>query len=165
MKSIRKLLLLAFAFVSLATSMKAQTSWLETLGIDFDFDVPKPVVTYKDLIGVGSARHMTGNICVLYLFVGTETSQWSQDEIEATAQKLYAAEDWLKAEALRYGKKVEFHNYSIKRQLTDNNIPSDPFKPDAVNYPKTVLRRFGYSSNRELHDILSRKTNCQQFLV
>ena len=165
MHSISKHLLWVFAFVSLTFTMKAQTSWLETLGIDFDFDVPKPVVTYKDLIGVGSARHMSGNICVLYLFVGTETSQWSQDEIEAIAQKLYAAEDWLKAEALRYGKKVEFHNYSIKRQLTDNNIPSDPFKPDAVNYPKTVLRRFGYSSNRELHDILSRKTNCQQFLV
>ena len=165
MYSIRKLFLCAFVWLS--TSLQAQTSWLETLGIDldFDFDVPKPVVTYKDLIDVGSARHLSGNICVLYLFVGTETSKWSQDEIEATAQKLYAAEDWLKAEALRYGKKVEFHNYSIKRQLTDNNIPSDPFKSDAVNYPKTVLRRFGYNSNRELRNILTRKTGCQQFLV
>ena len=86
----RKFFLL-FLFVCLATSLRAQTSWLESLGINFDFDVPKPVVTYKDLIDVGSARHLSGNVCVLYLFVGTETSRWSQDEIEATAQKLYAA--------------------------------------------------------------------------
>ena len=160
-----KLALSILAIVLFASPMKAQTSWLESLGIDFDFDIPKPVVTYKDLIDVGSARHLSGSVCVLYLFVGTETSKWSQDEIEATAQKLYAAEDWLKAEALRYDKKVEFRNYSIKRQLIDNNIPENPFQPEAVGYPKTVLRRFGYNSNRELHDILTRKTGCQQFLV
>ena len=160
----RKLFLL-FLFVCLATSLRAQTSWLESLGINFDFDVPKPVVTYKDLIDVGSARHLSGNVCVLYLFVGTETSRWSQDEIEATAQKLYAAEDWLKSEAQRYGKKVEFRNYSIKRQLIDNNIPDNPFKPDAVGYPKTILRRYGYTGDKELHEILTRKTGCQQFLV
>ncbi|MBO4754433.1 MAG: hypothetical protein J5543_07540 [Bacteroidales bacterium] len=165
MCSFRKLYLSILAFVLLASPMQAQTSWLESLGLDFDFDIPKPVVTYKDLIDVGSARHLSGSVCVLYLFVGTETSKWSQEEIEATAQKLYAAEDWLKAEALRYDKKVEFRNYSIKRQLTDNNIPDNPFQPDAVDYPKTVLRRFGYNSNRELHDILTRKTGCHQFLV
>ena len=160
----RKFVLLLL-FVCLAASLRAQTSWLESLGINFDFDVPKPVVTYKDLIDVGSARHLSGNVCVLYLFVGTETSRWSQDEIEATAQKLYAAEDWLKSEAQRYGKKVEFRNYSIKRQLIDNNIPANPFQPDAVGYPKTVLRRYGYTGNKELHEILTRKTGCQQFLV
>jgi len=165
MFSIRNLLLWAFALIFFSPSVLAQTSWLETLGIDFDIDVPKPVVTHKDLIDVGSARHLSGNVCVLYLFVGTESSKWTQDEIEATAQKLYAAEDWLKAEALRYGKKVDFHNYSIKRQLTDNSIPSNPFEPNAVDYPKTVLRRFGYNSNRELNNILTRKTGCQQFLV
>ncbi|MBR5715562.1 MAG: hypothetical protein IKX59_03185 [Bacteroidales bacterium] len=161
----QKLALSILAIVLFASPMQAQTSWLESLGIDFDFDVPKPVVTYKDLIDVGSARHLSGSVCVLYLFVGTETSKWNQDEIEATAQKLYAAEDWIKAEALRYDKKVEFRNYSIKRQLIDNNIPENPFQPEAVGYPKTVLRRFGYNSNRELHDILTRKTGCQQFLV
>ena len=165
MSTMQKLALSILAIVLFASTMQAQTSWLESLGFDFDFDVPKPVVTYKDLIDVGSARHLSGSVCVLYLFVGTETSKWSQDEIEATAQKLYAAEDWIKAEALRYDKKVEFRNYSIKRQLTDNNIPENPFQPEAVGYPKTVLRRFGYNSNRELHDILTRKTGCQQFLV
>lgn len=149
----------------MASPVMSQTSWLETLGIDFDFDVPKPVVTYKDLINVGSARHMTGNVCVVYLFVGTEANQWSPAEIEATAQKLYDAEDWLKAQASKYGKKVDFKNFSIRKQLIDHNIPTSPFQPEAVSYPKSVLHRYGYTSNRDLYDILVHKTGCQQFLV
>ncbi len=162
MRTIQKLWFLLFSFVVLSPPLQAQ-SWLESLGIDFD--VPKPVVTYKDLIGVGSARHMTGNICVVYLFVGTDSSRWTQPEMDATAEKLYAAEDWLKNQALKWGKKVDFKNFSVKKQLIDNDIPSDPFQPEAVGYPKTVLRRFGYTSNRDLYDILVHKTGCRQFLV
>lgn len=165
MHFVRKFCLLLALVACSVSTMQAQTSWLETLGIDLDFDVPKPVVTYKDLVDVGSARRLSGNVCVIYLFVGTSESRWSQEEIEATAEKLYAAEDWLKAEALRYGKKVEFRNYSVKRQLIDNNIPASPFQPEAVGYPKSVLRRFGYTSNRDLRDIITRKTGCHQFLV
>jgi hypothetical protein len=167
MHSIHKYWLILLTFIVMVSPVTAQTSWLESLGInlDFDIDVPKPVVTYRDLIDVGSARHMTGSVCVVYLFVGTETNRWTPAEIEATAQKLYAAEDWLKAQAWKWGKKVDFKNYSIKKQLIDDNIPSSPFQPEAVGYPKSVLRRFGYNNDKELHEILTRKTGCSQFLV
>ena len=61
---------------------------------------------------VGTAKILEGKVFVLSVFVAPYYNPWTSNDIESFKTKLFEAEKWLKMQALRYDKTVEFVNFA-----------------------------------------------------
>lgn len=79
---------------------------------------------YDDWRNIGSARRLKGKIAVVSFFA-TENG-WSQYGIDEVKKELYYSEEWIKKEAQRYGKNVEFVNLYYGTADTPLNARTRP---------------------------------------
>lgn len=116
---------------------------------------------------VGSAKVLSGRIFVLSVFVALTSDPWKQVDIERQKEKVFEAERWLKMQALRYGKHVEFENCSFGAEgsFCDNGIPSNWETKGASLYPGKVLLKMGFRSHEAFVGWVRTHTNCTQCLV
>ena len=90
---------------------------------------------------IGSARVLEGKVYVLSVFVAPYSNRWTPSEIEYHEQKVFEAQRWLKMQALRYGKHLEFENcaFGSDGSFLDDEIPESCDSSNAYTYPSKVL--------------------------
>ena len=76
--------------------------------------------TSESTRNVGSAKVLSGRIFVLSVFVAPVSDPWKPSDIARQKQKVYEAERWLKMQALRYGKHVEFEKSKDWQKYVDS---------------------------------------------
>ncbi len=113
---------------------------------------------------IGSAKVLSGKVYVLSVFVAPYSNPWSIRDIERNKEKVFEAERWLKMQALRYGKHVEFVNsaFGSDGSFLDNDIPFSSDAPNAYPYPSKVLEKIGFSSSKAFVDWVRTHTDCSQ---
>ena len=123
--------------------------------------------TSESTRNVGSAKLLSGRIFVLSVFVAPSSDPWKPSDIARQKQKVYEAERWLKMQALRYGKHVEFENcaFGSDGSFCDNSMPRDWDSDDAYFYPSKVLLKMGYRSFDAFIEWVKRNTGCMQCLA
>lgn len=124
--------------------------------------------TSESTKGVGSAKVLSGKVHVLSVFVGPYTDPWNPADIARQKQKLVEAERWLKAQAARYGKVVEFVNstYGSNGSFMDNELPRQGDSNDfQYLYPSKVLLKMGFKNKSTYVEWVRSKFGCQQCLV
>ena len=112
---------------------------------------------------------MSGEIhfFVLSVFVGSPASPWSPYDIERTKQKVFEAENWLRAQVMRYGKNVVFINsaFGSDGSYLDHEMPhrydSDEKK---YRYPSQVLLKMGFRTKNEFIRWVRTNMGCDQCL-
>lgn len=116
---------------------------------------------------VGSAKVLSGKIYVLSVFVAPYSNPWNVRDIERNKEKVFEAERWIKMQALRYGKSVEFVNsaFGSDGPFGDNRIPVSCDAPNAYPYPSKVLEKIGFNSCEAFVDWVRTHTDCSQCLA
>ncbi len=116
---------------------------------------------------VGTARVLQGKIYVLSVFVGPRAHPWNPRDIDRQKQKVYEAERWLKMQALRYNKQVEFVNsaFGSDGSFTDDEMPQNCDSPNAYSYPSKVLLKVGFNSRDAFIQWVHTHTDCSQCLA
>ena len=116
---------------------------------------------------VGSAKILSGRIYVLSVFVASYSDPWRIKDIERNKDKVFEAEQWLKMQALRYGKSVEFVNsaFGSDGSFLDNDIPVNFDAQNAFSYPSKVLEKIGFSSCNAFIDWVRTHADCPQCLA
>lgn len=116
---------------------------------------------------VGSAKVLSGRIFVLSVFVALTSDPWKQVDIERQKEKVFEAERWLKMQAMRYGKHVEFENCSFGADgsFRDNEIPQDWDSDNAYSYPSNMLVKMGFRSSYAFIEWARKHSGCTQCLV
>lgn len=79
---------------------------------------------FDDWRNIGSAKRLKGKIAVVSFFA-TEKG-WSQNDINEIKKELQYSEEWIKKEAQRYGKNVEFVNLYYGTANTPLNAETYP---------------------------------------
>lgn len=122
--------------------------------------------TSRSSKNVGSAKRLSGKVFVLAAFVGPPTNPWDVAGINRMKERLLDAERWLKTQALRYGKSVEFVNsfFGSDGSFTDSEIPQGHESPNAWGYPSTIVKKMGFASPRAFVDWVRANTGCDQCL-
>lgn len=123
--------------------------------------------TSESTRNVGSAKVLSGRVFVLSVFVAPYSNPWTPNEIEMQKQKVFEAEHWLKIQALRFGKRVDFVNsaFGSDGSLLDNEIPENYDSYDAYSYPSKVLLKIGFHSSDFFIEWVRKHTGCTQCLV
>ncbi len=122
--------------------------------------------TSERTIGVGSAKQLNGRVFVLSLFIGSSIP-WRKDEIHRLNDSVIEAEQWLMQQALRYGKNVQFHNYShgTDGNLFMSNIPTSSSSSRARTYWNEMLKRVGWKDGKEVMHWARQNAGCNQSMV
>lgn len=127
-----------------------------------------PNDTSESTINVGSAKRLSGKIYVLSVFVAPHSNPWLPVDIERQKQKVFEAERWLKMQALRYGKVVEFVNsaFGSDGSFLDDEMPGYCDSSRAkFHYPSKVLLKMGFRSKNAFMDWARRQEGCLQCLA
>ena len=97
---------------------------------------------------IGSARVLEGKVYVLSVFVAPYSNPWTPSDIEHNKQKVFEAQHWLKTQALRYGKHLDFENaaFGSDGSFLDDEIPVSCDASNAYTYPSKVLLKVGFQS-------------------
>ena len=116
---------------------------------------------------VGSAKVLSGRIFVFSIFVGPTSDPWKPADVERQKQKVFEAERWLKMQALRYGKHVEFENcaFGSDGSFIDNGMPESSRSVGAYFYPGKMLLKMGYRSFDAIIEWVRNNTGCTQCLA
>jgi hypothetical protein len=116
---------------------------------------------------VGTAKILEGKVFVLSVFVAPYYNPWTSNDIESYKAKLFEAEKWLKMQALRYNKTVEFVNcaYGSDGSFLDNEIPTSEDDNSSYIYPSKVLLKLGFESREAFVDWVNNNTDCDQCLA
>ena len=116
---------------------------------------------------IGTAKVLSGSIYVLSVFVAPHSNPWKPFDIERQKKKVFEAERWLKMQALRYGRNVDFVNsaFGSDGSFVDDEIPHDWDSDDAYSYPSKVLLKVGFSSKDAFVNWVSHHTGCSQCLA
>lgn len=116
---------------------------------------------------IGSARVLEGNVYVLSVFVAPHSNPWTPSKIEFNKQKVFEAQRWLKMQALRYGKHVEFVNcaFGSDGSFLDNEIPESCDANNAYTYPGKILLKVGFPSKSAFVNWVKNNTECDQCLA
>lgn len=116
---------------------------------------------------VGSAKVLSGRIFVLSVFVAPTSDPWKPVDVERQKQKVFEAERWLKMQAMRYGKHVEFENsaFGSDGSFCDNEIPDDWEAKGSSLYPGKVLLKMGFRSHEAFLEWVRTHMGCTQCLV
>ena len=124
--------------------------------------------TSESTINTGTAKVLSGRVFVLSVFVAPFSNPWMPFDIERQKQKVFEAERWLKMQALRYGKNVEFVNsaFGSDGSFMDNEMP-DVYASSSVkyHYPSKVLLKMGFPSKDAFVDWVRTKQECSQCLA
>ena len=115
--------------------------------------------------GQGSASSLRGLAYTLSIFVDRAEHRWTRDEKLNHLGQCRAAEQWLVAEARRYGVSLRFHNggnYGLGSSLSVSCIPKDA-DGDAQPAPllRTLLLQVGWEDPIALHKAILRETGAQ----
>lgn len=116
---------------------------------------------------IGSARVLEGKVYVLSVFVAPYSNPWTPSEIEYHKQKVFEAQRWLKMQALRYGKHLEFENsaFGSDGSFLDDEIPESCDSSNAYTYPSKVLLKVGFPSKIAFINWVKTHTDCDQCLA
>lgn len=124
--------------------------------------------TSESTKNVGSAKVLVGRIHVLSVFVGPRSAPWHSTDVERQKKKVFEAENWLKAQAARFGKRVEFVNtaYGSDGTFVDYEIPQQ-YDSDETQYlyPSRVLLKMGFRSKDAYVEWVRTHFGCPQCLV
>ena len=115
---------------------------------------------------IGTARVLYGKIYVIMIFVGPHDNPWTRSEAERYKAKVAEAEQWLKIQAAKYGKRLEFVNaaFGADGNFCDNDIPEDSDSANAYSYPSSVFLKIGFESRNRFVDWVHDNTDCDQCL-
>lgn len=113
---------------------------------------------------IGTAKKLYGKIYVIMIFVGPYSNPWSRSDTERFKQKVMEAEHWLKIQALKYGKQVEFVNsaFGADGSFCDNDIPVSCDAENAYSYPSSIFLRIGFKSKEAFVNWVYQNTDCTQ---
>lgn len=120
--------------------------------------------TSENSKSVGTAKVLSGKIFVLSVFVAPYSDPWKTAEIEKMKQKVFEAERWLKAQAKRYGKNVEFVNSAFG---SDGSFLDDELllKKRDYYYPGQVVLKIGFKNQDAFVEWVKTHTGCPQCIV
>lgn len=123
--------------------------------------------TSESTRNVGSAKVLSGRIFVLSIFVAPPSDPWLAADIERQKQKVFEAERWLKNQAMRYGKRVEFVNsaFGSDGSFLDDEIPEEIGSNDTYSYPSKVLLKVGFHSKIAFMNWAKTHMGCPQCLA
>lgn len=123
--------------------------------------------TSEDTVNVGSAKTLCGRIFVLSVFVAPHHNPWRVADIERQKQKVFEAERWLRMQALRYGKDVEFVNaaFGADGSFLDDDIPVGGHTRNSYYYAGNILRKMGFSDPQDFVRWTRCKAGCPQCLT
>lgn len=124
--------------------------------------------TSESTINIGSAKVLSGRIFVLSVFVAPTCDPWLPYDIERQKQKVFEAERWLKMQALRYGKNVEFVNFAFGSDgsFLDDEMPEYHDSNEAKYcYPSRVLLKMGFKTKNAFVEWVRVKESCTQCLT
>ncbi len=126
-----------------------------------------PHDTSENTINVGSAKVLSGRIFVLCVFVAPPHLPWNVAGVERQKQKVFEAERWLRMQALRYGKDVEFVNavYGADGSFLDDNIPNGSHSKNAFAYPTRILEKIGLRDKQDFIRWSRSISGCHQCLM
>ena len=114
----------------------------------------------------GSASTLEGRIYVHTIFI-TENS-WRPEEIDSTKGMIVEAEEWLTAQASRYGKKVSFVNgYSgDDKGIFFNEIEAGHGTGnESSDVLMRTLPRIGYITPKKFAEWVDKNIDCDNYLV
>ena len=126
-----------------------------------------PHDTSVESVNVGSAKVLGGRIFVLCIFVAHHHRPWSVADIERQKQKVFEAERWLRMQALRYGKDVEFVNaaYGADGSFLDDGIPEGSHSVNAYSYAGQTLEKIGFRDKEAFVRWARSSAGCPQCLT
>jgi len=117
------------------------------------------------LKGQGSATTLRGLAYTLSIFVDREQHRWTRDEKLDRLGQCRIAEEWLVAEARRYGVFLRFHtggNYGLESSLSVSSIPKNARgTTEPALLLRTLLLRVGWQDPVALHNAILRETGAQ----
>ena len=113
---------------------------------------------------IGTARVLCGKIYVIMIFVGPYSNPWTRSDAERYKAKVIEAERWLKMQALRYSKHVEFINaaFGADGSFCDDDIPLDCEAYNSYSYPSSVFLKIGFESKNTFVRWVYYNTDCDQ---
>lgn len=138
------------------------------MGIRIKVRPKGPDDTSERSIKVGSAKTLNGRILVLSIFVGPHADPWLPSEIERQKEKVFEAERWLQAQALRYGKNVKFVNtaFGSDGSFLDFEMPREEDSEMAkYRYPGKVLVKMGFRNKNAFMNWARTRMGCEQSLA
>lgn len=137
------------------------------MGIRIRVRPKRPGDTSESSSNTGSAKVLAGRIFVLCVFVGRHANPWRTADIDRQKQKVYEAERWLRMQALRYGKNVEFVNvaYGADGSFLDDCIPENSKSNRAYFYPSEVVKKIGFPSKQAFMQWARTHEGCPQCMV
>lgn len=123
--------------------------------------------TSDSLMNVGTARVLFGKIYVITIFVGLRSNPWTRYDAERYKVKVLETEIWMKIQALRYGKHVEFENaaFGVDGNFCDDEIPLNCDDPNAYTYPSSLFLKIGFKNKNDFVNWVQGNTNCDQCLA
>ena len=115
---------------------------------------------------VGSARKLEGKVYALLFYVGTPANPITFEQQDVWGKELLEAEDWLKRQAARYGKELEFFNaaYGMDGSLMLDYIPPGPEVPNAYFFPESVYQLLRFKNGWDVYEFIKTLTDCKQFI-
>ena len=123
--------------------------------------------TSESYKSIGSAKVLCGRVFVLSVFVAPRSNPWLPADIELQKQKVFEAEKWLKMQAMRYGKRVEFVNsaFGSDGSFVDDDMPQTIHSSNAYSYPSEVLVKMRYRSREAFVEWVRTHCHCPQCLA
>lgn len=131
-------------------------------------DVPKNVLSenydidaIRDYIGRGSVGSLNGKICVIEYFTNTPDDPWTQKERDIATDRVFEAEAWLKDNASKFGKTVEFTTIFFEKNFSTNSIPDCTENDDKNdNFLHKALRNLNWTDHEDFVDYYKTQYDC-----
>ena len=125
--------------------------------------------TSESTKNVGIAKVLTGKICVQSFFVAPRMSPWNPMDIQRQRAKLGEAELWLMTQASRYGKYLEFSDwsYGLDGSFVDDAVLMTDYQNTQHSniYPYTLLSRVGFPNLDSYMQWDKTNTGCSQCII
>ena len=116
---------------------------------------------------VGSAATLEGTVYVLIFYVGTLDNPVTEEVHAEMGRKVFEAERWIKEQAARYGKQVEFKNvaYGMDGSLVMEEFPYDPITSKDFYFPEKVYKKQGFKNGWDLSEYIRKISGCRQWMT
>ena len=96
----------------------------------------------------GSAKVLSGKVCLIHLFVRDDDSAWTTPQKAAERRRVSAALSFLQKQARRYGQKVSFVRETLPEAPLRKTIPVDMFH--SPWWIEEAVRKAGHNSAVDL---------------
>ena len=121
---------------------------------------------YASCKHTGSAISLSGNVYVLTIYIGDP--DFSQENKVKFWNALRTAEDWLKAQAKKYGKVINFSNGffgSEQTVIVDNIVIGSGSGKEPVDILEPILSKIGYKTTSQFYEWAVRDRGNDSCLV